>query len=91
MLDPWDVISSFYEGLLYEFKMLLDSITNGAFLKLRAEEAEERIETIATNTSYWYKSHEAQKGRARTYEVSTNVDREAQMDDAMQRMAVKLE
>lgn len=59
MLEPWGVISLFYEGLRDEFKMMLDSSTNGAFLKLGIEEAEARIETIATNTSYWYNAQEA--------------------------------
>ena len=76
LLHPWDVVSSFYGGLGDESKMLLDSSSRGAFVSLPLEEAEELIEKISSNTTYWYNKWESKAG---IYEVNDHVAQDARV------------
>ncbi|XP_031101933.1 uncharacterized protein LOC116005835 [Ipomoea triloba] len=84
LLSPWDFISSFYEGLLDNYKTVLDtSSMGGVFLDMTPDHGEQLIERITANTAYWYNERVEQPRKEKAvgmFEVDEKVAMQAQLD-----------
>ncbi|XP_031101856.1 uncharacterized protein LOC116005760 [Ipomoea triloba] len=84
LLSPGDFISSFYEGLLDNYKIVLDtSSMGGVFLDMTPDHGEQLIERITANTAYWYNERVEQPRKEKAvgmFEVDEKVAMQAQLD-----------
>jgi hypothetical protein len=81
--QSWDLMMSFYEGLLDNSRILVDASSGGSFTILEPTQAEELLEKIAMNGSTWYTERSPQKLVGGIHDAGQLADLSTKLDNVV--------